>query len=430
MRFAPVMLALLLALSPAAVAVQASAPAASTSTASVSAVSPASSVEQTDAFSQTVNENTTAVLTLGSEPERAAFDSSSASLGSSLAMDRDGFRTQLSLEALDQQLSTAESDEKKKRILNEYRYRAENRIISLQAEEQRATAAFSNGTLSEREYLRTLGRIDAKAEEIAKLADALAEQSRDVPRFNLRSEASSLKGQLVTLRGPVRDLIRQTTRGESSATKIYVATSDSGVVLSAVVDNTYVREIVRMDHRDPGATPKLSHVEAHDTVLDRYAWASENIDSGGTNAFRFGSTNVFSVSVSHQHGNLVAYIDGGTEEVFKEVQHKRLVGDQSLPPGPGVQNTTTTAFGSENVTLTVNRTYAGGPLRVELTNETGAPLDAQITVGGESVGQTGSNGALWTLSPAGQFRVSATYEGTTINQTVTSIELEYDSSED
>ena len=425
MRLAPVMLALLLALSPAAVAVQASAPATS-----ASAVSPTSSVEQTNTFRQAVTENTTAVLTLGSEPTRTAFDSPTASLGSSLAMDHDEFRTQLSLKTLNQQLATAQTDEKKKRILNRYRYRIENRIISLQVEERQATAAFSNGTISERKYLRTLGRIDTKAEEIANLADALEKQSKDIPRFNLGSEVSTLKGGLVTLEGPVRDRIGRVTRGEGSATKIYVATSGTGVVLATTVGDTYVREIVRMDRRDPSETPKLSHVEAHDAVLDRYAWASENIDSGGTNAFRFGSTNVYSVSVSHRHGELVAYVDGGTEMVFKEVQHKRLAGDQSPPPGPGVQNTTSTTFGSENVTLTVNRSYAGGPLRVELTNETGAPLDGQVTVAGEPVGQTGADGMLWALSPAKQFRVSATYEGTTINQTATSIEPDYNSSED
>ena len=418
MRPIPVMLALLLALSPGAVAMQASAP---TAPASDVAEQPATDgTEQigNDTVQTAPDRNTTAVLTLGTDPARTGFDSPSLSLSDSLTMDREGFRTQLSITELDQQLASAETDEDKKRVLNRYRFQIENRIISLQAEEERVTNAFSNGSLSEREYLRSLGHVDAEAEEIRNAIDAMEERSRDVSQFSLNTEASTLKGKLVAVEGPVRNQIGRAVRGDVDGVEIYVATAETGVVLSTIVGDTYVREIVRTDLRDPSVSRQLSHIQAHDAVLDHYGWASENIDSGGTNAFRFGSTNVFFVSVSHRHGELVAYIDGGTEEVFKEVQHKRLAGENSLPPGPGVVNT------SENVTLTVNRTYPGGPLRVQLTNETGAPLQGQVTVGGESVGRTNSNGVLWTLGPAEQFEVTATYEDATVNVTTTPVDAD------
>lgn len=418
MRLAPVMLALLLALSPVAVAVQASAPAASS----------ASPAEETVTSYQTVHENTTAVLTLGSEPTRTAFDSPSASLGSSLAMDRSEVRTELDSKTLDQQLKDADSAETKKRILNRYRYRIEDRIISLKAKERDASRAYSNGAISANQYLSTLAQIDMAAEEIRNQARVLQKHAESVPSFGMPNVDRSMAGKVLTLEGPVRDRIAKSLQGSTGSVRVYVSITDTGVALSAVTGDSYVREIVRHDRRDPSTSGSMSLGQARDLVFESYPWPGEN-PSGGTSTDPYGATNIYSVSVAHSHGEFTAFVDGGTKQIFKEVQSKRLYGQRTLQPGPGVQNTTSNAFGSENVTLTVNRTYAGGPLRVELTNETGAPLDGRITVAGDPVGQTGSDGVLWTLSPADQFRVSAMHEGTTINRTVVPMEHDYDSSE-
>jgi hypothetical protein len=63
---------------------------------------------------------------------------------------------------------------------------------------------------------------------------------------------------------------------------------------------------------------------------------------------------------------------------------------------------------------------------VRLTNATGAPLRGEVTVAGERVGRTGPNGALWTLGPAEQFRVSATHDDTTVNVTATPVTMSKD----
>ncbi|WP_135824929.1 DUF7096 domain-containing protein [Halorussus ruber] len=415
MRLIPVMLALLLALSPGAVAMQASAP----STLASSAPAPAQNGNDT-AGPETSN-NTTAVMTLGPDPARSAFDTPSLALGSSLAMDRDGFRTQLSVNALDAQLADTDSVERKKQILNRYRYHIENRIISLKATDRQATQAFSNGTISESEYLRTLGRIDAEAEQVRKVIKAMEARAENINSFNLENEAHTLEGKLATIEGPVRDRISRVVRGEASPTKVYVSTAETGIVLSTIDGNTYVREIVRQDHRDPSATPQISFLEAPDAILANYPWVRAN--ALGSNTGSYGSTNIFSLAVTHQRGQLVAYIDGGTEKIFKEVHYKQLFGGHSVPPGPAVTNTSeSVANSSENVTLAVNRTYPGGPLRVKLTNATGAPLQGGVSIAGEPVGRTDPNGILWALGPAGQFRVSATHEDTTVNVTATPVE--------
>ena len=159
MRPTPVMLALLLALSPVAVAVQT--PAVTTTPPShevaaqsgqLTAQADQSTFAQTDPSS---DGNTTTVMTLGTDSGRTAFADPSLALGSTLAADYDGLRTQLSVDTLDERLANAGSKEEKKQLLNRYRFRIENRIISLQAREERITNDFLNGTLSD---ARTSGR--------------------------------------------------------------------------------------------------------------------------------------------------------------------------------------------------------------------------------------------------------------------------------
>ncbi len=404
MRLTPVMLALLLALSPGAVAVQASAPTA-----------PAPAQNEDDTIRPGSDANTTSMMMLGAVPEQTAFDSPSMALGSSLAIDRSGVESKLSVAALDEKLRNAEAIEQKHQILVRYQYQIENRIISLKARERRSTQAFSNGTMSEAQYLRTLGRIDAEAEQLRSVALALEERSRNVRGLSMSSLVSTVDGKLATLEGPVRDRISRSLLGEISTERVFVATADTGVVLSTIAGDTYVREIVRHDYRNPSASGSVTLLEAQQAVYERYTWANNN-PSRGTSTSPYGTTNVYSVTVKHPHGSFAAYLDGGTEQIFKEVQHKRLTGDTPLPTGPSVTNT------SENLTVSVNRTYAGGPLRVELTNETGAPVSGEVRIDGEFVGRTNADGFLWTLSPADRFEVSASYDFRTVNLTATPVQ--------
>ncbi len=419
MRLTPVMLALLLALSPGAVAVQASAPTAPAPArnASLTPVSMNDSLAQTDGgtIRLSVDGNTTNVTTLGSEPARTAFDTPSISLGSSLTINRDEFETKLNRNVLDRQLRSAETIEKKKQILNRYRYQIENHIISLKARERQATQAFTNGTISASEYLRTLGHIDAKAGEIRTLVDTLRSRADSIPRVTMDTESYSLNGKLVMLEGPVRDRLSATVQGQKSSTRTYVATNEDGVVLASILNGQYVREIVRKDRRNPALSDKSTIGSARDSIIERYRWAFDNRRSTGTNQ-QYGTNNIYRMWIKHTHGELVAYYDGGTESVFREIQYKRLTGDTPLPTGPSATNT------SENLTVTVNRTYAGGPLRVELTNETGAPVSGEVRIDGELVGRTNAEGFLWTLSPADRFEVRASYDFRTVNLTATPVQ--------
>ena len=101
---------------------------------------------------------------------------------------------------------------------------------------------------------------------------------------------------------------------------------------------------------------------------------------------------------------LVAFVDSGSQQVFKEFQFRPL--DQ-VTPGSSVSAT------RDGLELTAHRTYPGGPTRLQLNSTAdGEPVDAQITVGppgGRSsvVGRTGDDGSLWTVAPNGTYQVTA-----------------------
>lgn len=401
-RAPPVVLAVLLVLSFPAAGLQPSA----------SATAVSSSVDGTsEPVRPTVND-TTAHMTFDADVSvQTSFAASSLALGNALAMDRSGMETQIDTFTLDERLASAERREQEKQVLNTYKYNIEQRIISLLARERTAIRNFKNGSLSTRGYVRTLARLDAEAADVREAIDKLETRADRIPKFSMEQEAWSLKADLVVLEGPVRDRVASSLQGIAPPTRVYVASTDTGVVLSAIVDGEYVREALRSDYRNPSEQDRLTLPGAKELVLDQYPWAAANRITTNTDG-RYGK-NVYRVTILHSHGKLTAYVDGGTERVFREYQRKNLLGIDSVPTAEAVTNAT------DGANLLVNRTYAGGPLRIRLVNETGAPLDGTVAVDGRTVGATGDDGVLWTVAPGERFTVSATRGSTTINATVT-----------
>ena len=110
------------------------------------------------------------------------------------------------------------------------------------------------------------------------------------------------------------------------------------------------------------------------------------------------------VTIEHRRGRLVAFVDSGSQQVFKESQFRPL--DQVTP-------TSSVSATRDGLELTAHRTYPGGPTRLQLNStQDGEPVDAQITVGpagGRSsvIGRTGDDGSLWTVAPTGTYQVTA-----------------------
>jgi hypothetical protein len=180
-------------------------------------------------------------------------------------------------------------------------------------------------------------------------------------------------------------------------------------------DRQYVREAYLPDERAAGAPDQFFRngqyqlEDAQDRARELYPWAFDN-----QLAFSVGSrtgapflylAGVYSVTVDHRqgtprNGDLITYVDGGTTEVFREVQYLSV---DDVPTAIPRTNT------SDGLVLQVNRTYAGGPLEVSVRDsETNASVSATVYVDGKRVGHTGADGRLWTVTPRDPFVVEAT----------------------
>lgn len=303
------------------------------------------------------------------------------------------------------------SDERQIRILDGLN-EVDKEVITLHSRHREAIGAYHAGELSGKEFLVELARIRASAavlEERVLMLERLAEATDD---FGLDdSRVYPVVYDLRTFDGPVRSRTAAALDGDpGSSTRVYVATTESGIVLSTVADGQFVRETFRGDLRERDDA-SIDEETAQNVTARSYpeVWAA----TGGSVAGQ-GSGGTFLFDLVYPNGTLTAFVGGGTERVFMEQQRVDL---DAVSAGEATTRTL-------DLTLTVNRTFPGGPLRVAVTDpRTGEPVDAVVKIGregGESVdvGTTGGDGTLWTVSPRGAFVVTVVEVGSTEVSTV------------
>ncbi|SHG49990.1 DUF7094 domain-containing protein [Halobaculum gomorrense] len=304
------------------------------------------------------------------------------------------------------------SDQRQIRILDGLN-EVDKDVITLHSRYREAIASYHAGDLSAKAFLIELARIRAEAaalEERTLMLNRLAEETENFALDD--SRVFSIVYDLRTFDGPVRARAAAAIAGEpAGTTRVYVATTDESIVLSTIADGRYVREAFRGDLRDRDNTG-IDEETAQNVTARSYpeVWAA----TGGSVSGQ-GSGGTFVFDLTYPNGTLTAFVGGGTERVFMEHQRIDLSGIRSR------EAVTRTL----DLTLTVNRTFPGGPLRIAVTEpRTGEPVDAVVKIGregGESadIGTTGDDGVLWTVSPRGEFVVTVVEVGATDVSTVT-----------
>lgn len=353
-------------------------------------------------------ENTTRVLLL-TEADAAAFDSAAVSVTDTLDAGRSTLDASFRLNRVRQKLAATDSETRQRAILENASSWADQRVATLREQESQARAAFASGSITAESYLVTLATIHRKASTLERY---LRNPTDGTPGlYGYASDYSALQTdinrdrmRLAMLNGPVRERLAEVVRGQRDSLRVHVTTGN-GVMLSTIDGEEYVRETVRPDNADPVLGGSIGN--GSDVVQSMYPWLHDNrlrpsIDLEGNYAYVF--------TAGFDHGQLATYIDTTTERVFVEHQHKRL----SRTPTEVETETT-----RDNATLSVSRTYTGGPVQVRLENATGAPIDEPVTLNGSRIGETGDDGVLWTLSPAGDYPVTVTHDGSTLEVNVT-----------
>jgi hypothetical protein len=287
--------------------------------------------------------------------------------------------------------------------------RLETRIETLRERQERAIKRYNDQAWTTERFLRELSTVDAVARGIDDRFDHL-ENAVILPLpSNLKTRMQALQMELVSLRGPVRSSVGEAISGERAPFGVYTATTDNGVVTAYTDGQLFYREAFLGSNRArSGANLFVSDDDprgfsaADQRAKELYPWAYAY---GGGGVDTFVNTTIYEVTLDNPHGTLDVYLDGRTTDAFREIQRKGL----SLLPTDPRGNI------SNGVSLQINRTHGTGPLEVVVTEDTGEPLNATVTVNGYDVGRTGADGRLWTVTPYQQVRIVAeTADGRTV----------------
>ncbi|MFP9191617.1 DUF7096 domain-containing protein [Natronosalvus vescus] len=270
-----------------------------------------------------------------------------------------------------------------------------DRVETLNEREQAAVRAHANGEITDGELTRALVRNYYEANELVRFHGELSTYTDRVSGYSIGFE---MPRKIATHQSDARaEMVVAATYGHDLS--VTVETHVDGYRLSMVAGDTYLQEVTRFDLRDPDGESQFdSFGAAEEHATERYPWAL-----GTANSYRFhaaAGNHLFLTEITHNHGELYAYIDGATEEVTREHQ-SLFVSRLPTEPANGTWN-------DESLQISLNRTPAHGPAEVTVTDrETGDPVQATISIDGHVVGETDEDGILWIAPPIGSYELTA-----------------------
>jgi len=339
---------------------------------------------------------------------RSEYTAYRSDLGLALANADGGLRIDHEQYAIvDREFTQATTEERAAMIQAAYD-RLRQRAAALEQREREAVRAHAAGDLSTAQLLQTLLRNYNEAGALVDQLNYLEDRAVQVPGYSLSSVRTTKKifeSHRTAPRTRLSGLA--TTPSNRRHVDIAVSTSQTGYSLSLIEGDQYLVETTRFDNRDQTAPDQFEDREAFDQTLQLYPWAAEH----GKPYFQDNSPDHYWTEFVHDQGQTEVYLDGGTGDVYREVQ---TLNAPSLPVtelGPWTGN---------GLNMTMNRTPTTGPVELTVTDQTtGEPVDATVTFDGVEIGQTGADGSLWIVPLRGSHKLEVTAPEGTVNATVT-----------
>jgi hypothetical protein len=343
-------------------------------------------------------QNTTSVLLIGGEAT-AGYVTPGVDIAPTVSATHGVVGLQFGEHLVRERLQDAETVDRQRQILRQETEKVATEVETLRRMERRALARYERGDSSAEELLRTLAVVDARARQAEVLVGYLRDEVSQI-RFLSSTEDTlqSLTVDLATLRGPVREHVRAVFSGEESATRVQVTVAGEAVALATVRGNTYIREATEPANvGDTNSDQFATEGDVIDRIATLYPWAWGSGRSSVRTYTNF-ENGVYRISVDHSHGQLTGYLDGSSQNVFREVQYK------SLSRVPSGESTTAQANGT---VLRVNQSFPGGPVEATVTTASDRQsVDATLYLDGERLGRT-ADGRLWFVGPTDQYEVTA-----------------------
>lgn len=344
--------------------------------------------------------NTTGYLALPSD-QRERFGTADVDVAGAAAMDSSRFRIRLFTRSTVAAFRSAPNATARTRLLRGAASDLENRSVDLRQRQSAALRAYNRGQISTETLLRRLAIVDARANRLDASITELVEEVGTEPDYtlptSLRIQFQNAMAGPITIQGPIKTTIGDSVVG-AGPRQIYIGTTDESIVLARIAGGRYVREAYLASATDGDQPDQFKDARqdpisaAYERARVLYPWAFDNRISG-VSARGIGLTPIYRFSVDHSHGQLLTYVDGRTNQSFREVQNVRL---SRLP----VSETAVSPTG--NLTIQANLTHATGPMEVTVRDpELNSTVDAEVRVGDTLVGSTGDDGSLWAIQPTG-----------------------------
>lgn len=343
------------------------------------------------------NANMTNVLSIPpADIERSDIRRQHTNLGPAASFDIGGTTDELVTQTLERDLSSIDGAERETRI-SEAVTQIETERDQLEQRERTATREFSAGEISPREFITELAAIHLDANRLIERIEMIEEQATTLdPDETLSNRLETIEYDLRMLEGPIRAHAVDILRADRPSNRMLIETGGGSISMTAIDGDQYIREVHRKGLRGQGDDEVTEAVEL---IQQQYPIIWDQRTSWNSNGP--GSVVMFTVNIDR--GQLRTFIDGPTDRVFLE--HQQL-------PLDAVATTETTTKQQDGLNVTIEQTYAGGPLRLTVTDiSTDEPVSATITVGqsgeeSQQVGTTDEEGQLWLISPRNPFTIT------------------------
>lgn len=387
------------------------------------AVLPAVGAQSGDTLGITRIDNTTNQLSIpDGEVAQSNYTSTGIDVGTAVETGSTGLHHRHEGMAFEEQFGSLSSDEERSRLMHARLSAIEQRESELDTRQDVAMRQYATGEISALEFIRIRLLVNAEATQLRSTLERVAAAPDAVPGYSPSRELSTrirtLEGELVTLQGPVGGQLSEDISSNDGRNVVYLQGSADAYMLATIQGDQYVRETRLDDERDPTQPDQFLQAAQSDTETNRFDAADDRASELYTWLYErqrpsftyYGTSGVYELTAGHSNGELTAYIDGGTTNVFYEEQTRSL-GD--------VQTTDTVTATNGTLRVTVQRSTETGPLLVTASDsDTDATVDGTVAIDGQRVGETGSDGALWTVEPGGDYTLTVTSDGRRTTVTV------------